>query len=257
MLSTDTRDSIASYLRVECTRYIQENLAGSDRSGAMPFHARLMPVPFPIWSQLSERSFSTRSGSWFQQIAVRVGRQFNQSAVLAHRVSGPLSPAAEAHITAIINDMDHGNPRRIPSRTTDIAEVLTVQGSGGEHSLISDLYILRHDGTEMYFEMKTPQPNKDTSIAMKRGMLLITAIRKGHAAEAYGSAAYNPYGDGQSYLWNYARQFMEIHEDLLLGRDFWTKIGEDTTYDELLAISEEVGQELIPLIRDRLPLDEN
>ncbi len=135
--------------------------------------------------------------------------------------------------------------RRTPNRKNDIREVCTVQSAGGDTlDVCADLYILTHEHEEMYFEIKTPQPNKDTSMAMKKFILRVAALRDGGPAEAYGATAYNPYGDESPYTWNYAKQFLEIGEDLLIGRAFWRKIGDDRTYDELLEISETVGKQI-------------
>lgn len=102
----------------------------------------------------------------------------------------------------------------------------------------------------MYFEIKTPQPNKDTSMAMKRFILRVTAMRKGHAVEAHAATAYNPYGDGKPYTWNYANQFLQIGKDMLIGREFWSKIGDERTFDELLEIAEDVGKVMIQRIAE-------
>lgn len=127
----------------------------------------------------------------------------------------------------------------------DIHEVCTVQSPGGYTLTVqADLYILTHEDLEMYFEIKGATPNKDTSMAVKRFILRTSALLKGQSAEVYGATAYNPCGDGRPYTWNYARQFLEIGEDLLVGREFWAKIGDATTYDELLEISEAAGKQI-------------
>jgi len=100
--------------------------------------------------------------------------------------------------------------------------------------------------------MKTVAPNKDTSKLMKGTILLIMALRQGHAVEAYAGMAYNPAGEGRSYTLypdsRYALQFLELETDLLVGRSFWEVIGDQQTYDELLAIAEEVGTSVATLI---------
>jgi hypothetical protein len=84
----------------------------------------------------------------------------------------------------------------------------------------------------------------------KNFILRIAAMRKGFPAEAYAATAYNPFGDGAPYTWNYARQFLEVGEDMLIGRDFWAKIGDEHTYGELLEIAEAVGAEITELIAE-------
>ncbi len=243
MLPYSTSEAIREFLAAECQRYIDENLQTGNGAVLKPFHARLMPVPFVTWSTLSERSFSTRSGSWFQEIARLVATAYHVRAEKNYLVKGSIRTAAEAHIQAVLADMDHGTPmKRLPDRRKDIGEVLAVQGAGGSSAQTrSDLFVETTQGTELYFEIKTTQPNKDTSVAMKRQILLISALRYAHRAEAFAATAYNPFGDRSPYTWNYANQFLQANQDFLIGRDFWSKIGEMTTYDELLALATKVG----------------
>jgi hypothetical protein len=239
-LTSKTRESIKSYLSKVVAKFLSESLASATEK---PFHSRLMPILGE--AKFSERSFSTRSGSWFQSIAVLVAKDFHQDAQSNYLVSGHIQPAAEAHINAIVEAMDHGRPKRKPNRQTDIQEVLTVQSPGGAiREVRSDLFVLSRDSKELYFEMKTPGPNKGQCKAMKRDILLITALRKGNNAEAFASAAYNPYGDGKPYTYSYAQQFLEVGSDMLVGRPFWNMIGDEHTYDELLEISTEVGVDM-------------
>jgi hypothetical protein len=210
-----------------------------------------MPTLFGV--PLSERSFSTRTGTWFQNIARMVAAQYHQQAETQHLVAGQIQPAAETHIAAIINQMQAKSGRRAPDRHLDIQQVLGVQSPGGVHrEVLSDLYILTAEGQELYFEMKTVAPNKDTSKLMKSTILLVTALRQGHDAQAYAGMAYNPAGEGQSYTVypdsRYALQFLELGTDLVVGRSFWEIVGDDQTYNELLRIAEEVGASVANLI---------
>jgi len=251
-LTQQTRSQIRDYLQQEVQRYIHEGLANPAVMESKPFHARLMPTLFGV--PLSERSFSTRSGSWFQNIARLVATQYHQQAETQYLVKGQIQPAAETHIAAIVNQMQAKPPdRKIPNRDLDIQQVLGVQFPGGVHrQVFSDLYVLARDGRELYFEMKTVAPNKDTSKLMKSTILLIMALRQEHNAHAYGGMAYNPAGEGQSYTLysdsRYALQFLELGTDLVVGRSFWEMIGDDQTYEELLRISEEVGASVAQFI---------
>jgi len=246
-LSGTTREQIREYLLKQMTRYVRESLSNA---GEKPFHERLMPplsaVPF------SERSFSTRLGGWFQNIARMVALQYNQEAATNHLVEGRIRPAASAHIEAILAEMDHGHPRRPPNRATDIAEVLTVQSPGGSAAQVrSDLFMRTRAGRELYFEIKTPGPNKGQCVQMKRDILTIMALRQGNDAQAYAACGYNPFGDGAPYTANFVAQFLEVGEDILVGRSFWRTVGEDSTYDELLDVASEVGRGVQSLLFPR------
>ena len=241
-LTNATRSDIQRYLTGELTRYITENASAKRALDEKPFHARLLPALFK--ANLSERSFSTRSGTWWQQISRLIARQYHLQAELQYRIEGQIKPAAAQHIDEIIRQLNIAR-QRAPIKKLDIYEVCTVQSPGGDTLTVqADLYVLTREHQEMYFEIKGATPNKDASMAVKRFILRRSALLKGRPAEAYGATAYNPYGDGHPYTWSYARQFLEIGEDLLVGREFWAKIGDDQTYDELLEISESVGKQI-------------
>jgi len=243
-LNKTTRAAIRDYLYKVVSRYVEENRSSAKEK---PFHVRLLPILSEV--RFSERSFSTRSGSWFQHLATLIATQFHAEAQSNFLVEGRIQAAAAAHIETITELMDHGKPKRKPNREKDNHEVLTVQSpGGGDKSIRSDLYVLRHDKSEMYFEMKTPEPNKGQCKKMKQDILTIMALRKTHNAEAYAAAAYNPFGDGKPYTHGYALQFLEIGKDMLIGRAFWRLIGDEKTYDELLEVSAEVGERIKGLL---------
>lgn len=245
-LSQQTTTAIHNYLLGELTRYIADGKAKEEPRITKPFHARLLPDLFDV--PLSERSFSTRSGTWWQQIARLVALQFHSHAELGYRLHGRIKPAAAQHVDEIIRQLNTAG-RRKPIRQVDNDEVSTVQSPDGDAaSEVADLFIRTHDGEELYFEIKTATPNKDTSKAMKRFILRIGAMCKGTNASAFAATAYNPYGEGNAYKWNYALQFLEVGQDLLIGSAFWNKIGDDSTFDELLAIAHDVGHKLKPLV---------
>jgi hypothetical protein len=205
-----------------------------------PFHARLMPALFG--TALSERSFSTRLGLWFQRMALLVARQFNRQAEMNYLVTGQLQPAAEAQITAIIAQMDGPPPKRIPNRQRDTTQVIGLQYQGGTTRQVrSDLFVMRADQSEVYFEMKTVKPNKNTFRDMKRDILTIMAMCYQQNAQAYAAMSYNPAGEKNVYTPDY-NEFLELGADLIVGRQFWNFIGDGQTYDELLEVAQEVGR---------------
>jgi len=248
-LNPDTRDAIHDYLLVELTRYIKENAAAGNNAVVKPFHARLMPLLFNV--TLSERSFSTRSGGWFQEMARIVASQFHPVVQLQYDVIGTIQPAASNHIETVLGKMDKGVPKRRPIRKTDINEVLTVQSAGGaDLKVTADLFVKTSNGAEWYFEMKTAQPNKNQCKEMKRFILQVAALRFAEKGEAFASTAYNAEGDGVPTTDGKIKQFLEPGADILIGRQFWEKIGDQSTYDELLKISEEVGRRLSAMLEE-------
>ena len=171
-----------------------------------------------------------------------VARQSHLEAEREYKLTADMSPAAESVINEILVELD--NHTREPSRGRDIAQTLSAQFTAGQPRTEQvDLYVKKEDGTELFFEMKTPEPNSRDSKDIKRMILYVSAMKKGSAAEAYGSCAYNPSGDGNPYEpgLKFITQYNEVHHDFLVGRAFWEKIGGPDTYDELLGICDDVG----------------
>ncbi len=97
--------------------------------------------------------------------------------------------------------------------------------------------------------MKTVKPNKNTFRDMKRDILMIMAMRYQAGSQAYAAMSYNPAGEGNFYTPEF-NEFLELDTDLLVGRRFWTFIGDDDTYDELLEVAQDVGTATTPLIAE-------
>ena len=134
---------------------------------------------------------------------------------------------------------------KIPTKNT---QVIGLQYPGGTTRQVrSDLFILRADQSEVYFEMKTVKPNKNTFRDMKRDILMIMAMCCQQNAQAYAAMSYNPAGEGNIYTPDY-NEFLELGTDLIVGREFWNFIGDEQTYDELLEIAQDVGTATTPLI---------
>jgi len=128
------------------------------------------------------------------------------------------------------------------------SQVIGLQYQGGTSRQVrSDLFVLRPDRREVYFEMKTVKPNKNTFRDMKRDILMIMAMCHQQNAQAYAAMSYNPAGEGNVYTLDY-NEFLELGTDLMVGRQFWNFIGDEQTYDELLEIAQEVGTATTPLI---------
>ena len=226
---------------------MKENVKKLNNVITKPFHARLLPTLFNV--KLSERSFSTRSGVWFQQMARLVAEQFHPVVHEQYEVVGTIQPGASAHIETLLLQMDKGTPKRKPSRVQDIAVVRSVQSEGGAQlKVVADLFVESSTGEEWYFEMKTVQPNKGQCKEMKRFILHVAALRFTQNGQAFASFAYNPRGDGAPLKDGKVSQFLELGQDILIGREFWRKIGDESTYDELLVIAEAVGEKVTELL---------
>jgi hypothetical protein len=239
------KEEIKAYLEAALRKFWADSsrtVSGSDLKELRPFQYRLSPSAYTHMSSVSKHSYDTRSGNWWKDIAFMVAKKSHIEAIREFRITADMSPAAESVINEILIELD--NHTRKPSREQDISQTLSAQFTAGQpRSEQVDLYVKRSDGTELFFEMKTPEPNSRDSRDIKRMILYVSAMKKGSSAEAYGSCAYNPSGDGNPYepALKFVTQYNEIHHDFLVGRDFWEKVGGSETYDELLGICDDVG----------------
>jgi hypothetical protein len=126
----------------------------------------------------------------------------------------------------------------IVSRATD--------GEAVVRAAIADLYLVDKAGNEYFFEIKSPKPNKGQCLEVTDRLLRWHAIRQKNRPEvnSYFAMAYNPFGRSMSdYTHSFAVRYLDMSNEVLLGDQFWTLIGGEGTYDELLDIYAEVGRE--------------
>jgi len=68
---------------------------------------------------------------------------------------------------------------------------------------------------------------------------------------AYYALPYNPYGPREAYAWSPPKRWFNMTSDdvVLIGPDFWDKVGGADTWDDLMELLEEVGGRLRERIR--------
>ena len=63
--------------------------------------------------------------------------------------------------------------------------------------------------------------------------------------EAYYALPYNPYGTKEHYSWSFPARWFNMREDrvVLIGEEFWEKIGGLGTYKAFIEAVNEIGHE--------------
>ncbi|MEM8528576.1 MAG: TdeIII family type II restriction endonuclease, partial [Bacteroidota bacterium] len=95
---------------------------------------------------------------------------------------------------------------------------------------------------EIFISIKTVKPNLDQTEIAKKDMLLLKAHNPNY--QTYFSLFYNPGGkERNDYNWLIPFKLFNMHQDecVLIGKDFWDKIGGANTYNDLINIFAEVG----------------
>lgn len=214
-----------------------------------PFQAALIP-PELIRINQFERGLSTKLGNSLEECARLIALEHHQDVRRGYDVRAEVSTAAFAeaecqkgHYESAINNqlakpsLEQMITAVLNARRLDDLEIKTVR---------ADLYILTKDGTEFLFEIKSPKPNKGQCLEVLQRLLrfhlLCGASRP--QVNAYYAMPYNPYGVTNTvYRWSQALNYLPFKEAVVIGDEFWTIVGGETAYEELLEIYLEVGRE--------------
>lgn len=212
------------------------------RGELKPFHEALLTPAIRTISKY-ERSFSTTLGSMFEVAAELVGRQNFAFARRQYQVEGRMGTAANATIESISNEIETTKMQgRYPAYVDAIAR--SFHADTVERSIKADLYIRDHDDNEMFFEMKSPKPNKSQCLDVTQKLLRIHALRQDGPprVKTYYAMSYNPYGSRIQYKHPFAVNLLDMEHQVLLGPEFWELIGGQGTYEEVVKLFVEIGR---------------
>ncbi|BDA66891.1 hypothetical protein CAL7716_010570 [Calothrix sp. PCC 7716] len=119
----------------------------------------------------------------------------------------------------------------------------------------ADLYILTKDDKELLFEIKSPKPNKGQCLEVTQRLLRFNLLREKNRQnlKTYYAMPYNSYGTNRtSYKHSMALQYTPFNEAVIIGNEFWSIIGGESAYEELLEIYLEIGRENSQYMLDAL-----
>jgi len=221
-----------------------------------PFHESLLPDGLLKITEF-ERSFSTKLGTTFEECARLIAVSIHKRAERGFKVKGKVTELAIKRIEEMINGVNRGGIKiEYPNYVKEIIK-LSRSGVGTERVNIADLYIETKSGEEWFFEIKSPKPNKGQCLEATGRLLQIQAIthEKYPKAKAFYATAYNPYGmKKEEYKHSFTLNYMDIENQVLIGKEFWDLVGGNGAYEEVLAIYQEVGKEKGPDMLDQLAL---
>jgi hypothetical protein len=213
------------------------------------YFARLLShSSLKVWKGAKfERSFTTSFGAAWEKMALLVARDKYDHAERGGRYSGTLHQEQLSQIQRILNDLESGARR--PDWEAEFHSVIrAADGPEVDASVIADLHAWNDDGSHLFFEVKAPKPNSDQTKVSKEKMLKLSG--KLGTTCAYYALPYNPYGARDSYAWLPPKRWFNMRSDsvVLIGPDFWDKVGGPGTWNDLMRLLGEVGENL----RDRI-----
>lgn len=221
----------------------------SSKGELKPFQAALIP-PELIRINQFERGLSTRLGNSIEECARLIASEYHPEVRRGYDVKADVSikAFAEAERQKENYESSAKTGQAKPNLEEMIAAVLQARDSDNlqTKTVRTDLYILAKDGTEYFFEIKGPKPNKGQCLEVTQRLLRFHLLRgeSRPQVKAYYAMPYNPYGRTKAdYKWSYAKNYMPFEEAVVIGSEFWNIIGGETAYQELLEIYLEVGSE--------------
>lgn len=219
-----------------------------------PLYAALVPDEIFKGSHF-ERRFVTPFGNAWEQLAIVAANKGLGYGVKSHAISGNINSEKLRRIQQVLDALEH--PGKDKSRTRpNWDEELSFILKGKSKKLIPltvvcDVYTEDiKNGKRYTFELKAPLPNSDQTKVSKEKLLKLYSMEPMQIDEAYYALPYNPYGKKADYAWSFPARWFDMKNDevVLIGDEFWEKIGGVGTYKAFIKAVNEVG----PKYKDRI-----
>ncbi|MFW6102324.1 MAG: TdeIII family type II restriction endonuclease [Chloroflexota bacterium] len=213
-----------------------------------PLYAALVPDEIFKGSHF-ERRFVTPFGNAWQNLAVVAANAGLGYGTANYRVDGLVKSERLRRITEVLNTLEHTEKGKRKVQPDWDAELKYILEGGGEDipvTVICDVYSEdRTSGRRYAFELKAPLPNSDQTKVSKEKLLKLYSMEPPQVDEAYYALPYNPYGRRENYSWSFPARWFNMKEDevVLIGEEFWEKIGGLGTYKAFIEAVNEIGQE--------------
>jgi hypothetical protein len=212
-----------------------------------PLYAALVPDEIFKGSHF-ERRFVTPFGSAWEELAVAAASFGLGYGVKSHSIFGKVKSERLARITEVLNRLEHpekGKERKKPDWDNELAYVLKGRGEDIPVQIVCDVYAEDTTNHKKYaFELKAPLPNSDQTKVSKEKILKLYSMYPRQIDEAYYALPYNPYGKREDYSWSFPSRWFNMKEDkvVLIGNEFWEKIGGLGTYQAFITAVNEIGK---------------
>jgi len=181
---------------------------------------------------------TTFGQSFYEDIAVSLASMNSDIAQTQWKSNHLMSKDRIAKVDEIVNDLV--NKTRKPNRVKEIKEILSVPNKNlvkVNDARIVDVYV-KQGNKEYYYELKT------TLITIRgfrnhKDQILKWVARADKNIHAALVLPYNPYSP-QPYA-RHGSNIWELGKDLLVGKDFWDKIGGKGSYEDIEDAFQRIG----------------
>lgn len=147
-------------------------------------------------------------------------------------------------ITRILGDLEAR--RRKPDWDVEIAEVFAAASGPKEPAHVTvDVAVGGASGERSghsYYEIKSPKPNSDQTKVSKEKMFKLSAMERRECA--FFALPFNPWATRAAYNHSFPKRWFNMASDrvVLIGAEFWEKLGGAGTWEALIKIAERAGE---------------
>jgi hypothetical protein len=164
-----------------------------------------------------------------------------------HTIRGTVKQGRLNRIQEVLANLEHPTPsskRQKPDWTAELEYILAGRGQPLPVTVVCDIYAENtFTGKRFAFELKAPLPNSDQTKQSKEKIFKLYAMDSQPIEGAYYALPYNPYGKKEDYAWGFPARWFDMQKDpvVLIGAEFWDKIGGEGTYIAFIEAINEIG----------------
>lgn len=213
-----------------------------------PLYAALVPDEIFKGSHF-ERRFVTPFGKVWEQLAVVAAENGLGYGSLGYMIKGLVREERLHRIQETLNRLEYSGKGVIktkPDWENELKYILEGQGELIPTSVMCDVFAEDRINNKKYaFELKAPLPNSDQTKVSKEKILKLYCMEPCQVDGAYYALPYNPFGNREDYKWEFPARWFNMQKDevVLIGNDFWDKIGGVGTYNAFITSINEIGTE--------------
>lgn len=214
-----------------------------------PLYASLVPDEIFKGSHF-ERRFVTPFGNAWEKLSIVAAQEGLGTAKNGHAITGNINSERLRRIQEVLNNLEHNTDNKVrvkPDWDQELGYILKGESSSQiPTTVVCDVYAEdKANGKRYAFEIKAPLPNSDQTKVSKEKMLKLYAMSNSKIDEAYFALPYNPYGKKEDYAWSFPTRWFNMKKDpvVLIGDEFWEKIGGIGTYSAFIEAVNEIGKD--------------
>jgi len=228
----------------------EDPFSKDEHKAKKPLYAALVPDEIFKGSHF-ERRFVTPFGNVWEKLAVVAANKNFGFGQLHYSIEGKINSERLRRITHVLNKLEHISPHGEKTKPDWKKELnYIIEGKSTEIipiTVICDVYAesKQQDKRKLAFELKAPLPNSDQTKVSKEKILKLYCMEPKQIDEAYYALPYNPYGERKNYSWAFPARWFDMREDevVLIGDEFWEKIGGKGTYQAFIDAVNEIGRD--------------